>query len=160
MKLGVIADTHSRDVPSEVLEVLTKTDLIVHAGDFCSVEDYKTFTALKEVKAVFGNMDDAAVRNKLPEQLIFEWEGFRIGLTHGEGPAKRVLAFVQEKFKKEKVDAVIYGHSHEPFNEVIDGVLYFNPGSPNDWVVAPYCSYGLIEVKAGKLAGRIIKVKS
>lgn len=159
MKIGVVADTHSQPVPKQLLKDFQNVDLIVHAGDFCTQDDLKVFQKIGEVKAVYGNMDDRGIRGELPEQLIFPFKGFQIGVYHGVGPQKRVPEFVQEKFKGEKVDAVIFGHSHNPFNEVIEGVLYFNPGSPTDSISAPYLSYGIIEVKAGKLQGKIKRIK-
>ena len=57
------------------------------------------------------------------------------------------------------MDCVIFGHSHQPFNETIDHVLYFNPGSPNDIISAPYCSYGILEVTDKKIVAKLIKVK-
>lgn len=160
MKIGVVSDTHSLPLPAELLSALQKVDIILHPGDFCTEADLARFTKIKDVKAVYGNMDDASLRKKLPEKQIFTLEGVRIGMFHGEGPAKRVPEFVQERFKKDQVDLVVFGHSHQPLQETIKGVLYFNPGSPNDRVHAPYCSYGIIEIQDGKiLKSEIIKLK-
>ena len=30
-------------------------------------------------------------------------------------------------------DAIVYGHTHQAHNEVIDGVLLFNPGAVHQW---------------------------
>ena len=57
------------------------------------------------------------------------------------------------------IDVVMFGHSHEPLNEKNGGVLYFNPGSPNDKVFAPYCSYGILDISEKGIIGKIIKVK-
>ena len=160
MKIGVLADTHSRAIPQQLLEDFREVEFIVHAGDFCSHADLLQLRKIKRVLAVFGNMDETKLRNELPESMLFpfgEFSEFTIGLTHGEGPPKRILEAVRRKFKT-KPDAIIFGHSHQPFNEVIDGILYFNPGSPNDTVVAPYCSYGILEIKQRSLTGKIIKV--
>ncbi len=159
MKIGVVSDTHSQEIPQQLIKDFADVDLIVHAGDFCSKNVYDSFTKMKTLKAVYGNMDEADLCRKLPQKNIFECGGLRIGVYHGEGPAKRVIDFVREEFKDDKVDVVIFGHSHHPLNEIIDNVLYFNPGSPNDKVHAPYCSYGMLEIKDGKANGKIIKVK-
>lgn len=158
MKIGVLADTHSKPVPKEVLAAFKDVDFIIHAGDLCAQEDLNALKKIKEVKAVFGNMDDMNLRGKLPEKEIIRVEGVAIGLCHGEGPAKRVLDFVRANFAKDKVQVVIFGHSHQPCEELIDGILYFNPGSPNDTITAPYCSYGILEITAGKIKHKIVKV--
>ena len=159
MMIGVVADTHSHAVPRQLLEELKKVDLIVHAGDFCSLKEYNLFAKIKPLEAVFGNMDEPPLRRQLPESKIFEWQNFKIGLYHGEGAPDRVLEKIQAKFQGKKCDAVIFGHSHQPFNQRMGETLYFNPGSPNDTIFAPFFSYGLIEVKEGKLVGTIVKLK-
>ena len=160
MKIGVVSDTHSHNLPSQMIDDFKNVDLIIHVGDFCSAKDLKFFKKLKNVRAVFGNMDGLELHQILPERDIFEVEGMKIGLYHGQGSPDRVLSFVKAEFKKDKVDVVVFGHSHQPLNEVIDNVLYFNPGSPIDIVRSPYCSYGILEIKNGKVSGKIVKVRN
>ncbi|OGX25914.1 MAG: hypothetical protein A2787_08370 [Omnitrophica WOR_2 bacterium RIFCSPHIGHO2_01_FULL_48_9] len=159
MKIGVVSDTHSRELPGQMLKDFEKVDLIIHAGDFCSLKEYKTLAKIKDVQAVQGNMDYPEICKLFPRRQILEYGTVRIGLFHGEGPAQKILSVVEEEFKRDKVDAVIFGHSHQPFNECIKKTLYFNPGSPNDVVIAPYCSYGILEIANGQIDARIIKVK-
>lgn len=158
MKIGVVSDTHSHMIPQQMLDDFKDVDLIVHAGDFCSAADLKVFTKIKEVRAVFGNMDGLELRQILPERDLFEVEGVRFGLYHGHGSVDKVLEIIKNEFKKDKVNVAIFGHSHFPVNETINNVLYFNPGSPTDIVRAPYNSYGILEIKDGKVSGNIIKV--
>ena len=160
MKIGVVSDTHSRALPKEMLIELSKMDLIIHAGDFCSLKDYHAFTKLKETKAVWGNMDDPDVRKTLPRKEIMEYDGVLIGLFHGEGPPRKLMDVLQKEFKKDKVDVVIFGHSHQPFNQKINGVLYFNPGSPNDTISSPYCSFGVLDINNGEVNAKIVKLGS
>src|SRR3989338_3039675 len=107
MKIGVVSDTHSRALPKEMLIELSKMDLIIHAGDFCSLKDYHAFTKLKETKAVWGNMDAPDVRKTLPRKEIMEYDGVLIGLFHGEGPPRKLIDVLQKEFKKDKVGVVI-----------------------------------------------------
>jgi putative phosphoesterase len=159
MKIGVVSDTHSQNLPKQMLEDFKSVDLIIHAGDFCSNEDLNVFRKINKVRAVFGNMDGLGLRQALPERDVFEVEGVKIGLYHGQGSPERVFSLVKKEFGKDKIDAVIFGHSHYPLNDIVDGVLYFNPGSPTDIVRPPYCSYGILEIKNGKVSGKIIKVE-
>lgn len=160
MRIGVVSDTHSRELPKQMLEDFKAVDLIVHAGDFCSVDVLDQFKKLKkEIRAVYGNMDDGQVRGLLHRVEVFPCERYAIGLFHGSGPPRGLLDVVKKEFGDRKVDVVIFGHSHHPMNEVINGVLYFNPGSPNDEIFAPYCSYGIIEL-SDQIEGKIIKVRS
>ena len=136
-----------------------KVDLIIHAGDFCSTAELKFFQRIKQVRGVSGNMDGLDIRQVLPERDIFEIEGLNVGLVHGYGKPENVLSSVMSEFEKDKVDIVIFGHSHHPVNDKIDNVLYFNPGSPNDYVRAPYCSYGMLEINNGSVTGQIVRIK-
>jgi len=159
MRLGVVSDTHSLEIPKQLLDDFKKIDLIIHAGDFCSADDLEIFSNLAPVEAVFGNMDDSSVRKKFPVRKIFPAEEMMIGITHGSGSRHQVLRSVIDEFKGDKLDIVIFGHSHQPTVQTINKVLYFNPGSPNDLINAPYCSYGIIEIDKNKIIPRIVKVK-
>ena len=158
MKIGVVSDTHCRKLPKQMVDDFKTVDLIVHLGDFCSGKDLKALRKINKVRAVCGNMDELEVRQVLPVRDIFEADGVKIGLCHGEGSSSGVLNFVKNVFKRDKVDAIVFGHSHQPCNEMIDGVLYFNPGSATDTVRSVYRSYGMLEVNNGKISGKIIKV--
>ena len=159
MRFVVISDTHSQPLPEALLEDIRKADAVIHVGDFCDIEILQDLRREKETRAVYGNMDGLDIREILPRQVVFSCENVRIGLVHGEGGPDKLLDRVKGMFKGEKVDAVIFGHSHLPFNEVIDGVLFFNPGSPTDMVRAPFRSYGVIEVKDKSIKGQIVKLK-
>ena len=158
MNIGIISDTHSNPIPKQVLEAFKKVDFIIHAGDFCDEETLKVLKGVKEVKGVWGNMDPAKIRKIFPAKQLIPCGKFNIGLYHGEGPGLKILERVKQEFKNDKVDVVVFGHSHLPFNEKIDGVLYFNPGSPNDTISAPCCSYGILEVTEKSIIGKIIKL--
>jgi len=133
--------------------------LIIHAGDICDEGLFKKIQSLNNVKAVCGNMDNATLRKKLSSKLIFKCEEVMIGVIHGDRSEDQLLAYIQKVFTGERLDIVIFGHSHTPFNQKIDGVLYFNPGSPNDEVFSPYCSYGLLEINGSRITSKIIKVE-
>lgn len=158
MRVGIVSDTHSRPLPKQLIADFQNVDFIIHSGDFCEAADYENIKKIKDVKAVYGNMDSLEMRKLLPRKQIFPCGKFMIGVFHGEGPAPTVLEKVQNQFQKDKVDVVVFGHSHQPLNEKINGVLFFNPGSPND-VCASCCSYGILEVTEKEVQGKIIKVK-
>jgi len=160
MKIGVVADTHSKALPQKMIEDFRNVDLIVHVGDFCSLPDYEALAKVKKVKGVCGNMDDEGIGQRLPRRCLFNCEKVSVGLFHGEGPPDSVLEKAQKQFKSEKVDVVIFGHSHCAMNKKIGNVLYFNPGSPNDDFFAPYKSYGLLEISGDKVTGRIVKLEN
>lgn len=162
MKIIVIADTHipasAPEMPQKLFEYLKSCDMIIHAGDLIDVEVINKLTGLAQMKAVWGNMDTADVKKALPETLIFKADGKTVGVTHGSGSPENTLEKVKETFKGKKLDIVVFGHTHVPFNRTIEGTLYFNPGSVCDKIFAPYRSFGVIEITGNSVKAEIIRV--
>lgn len=162
MRIGVIADTHiperAKDLPQEILKDFNQVDMVIHAGDLLdSTVLAKLKSACKTVKAVYGNMDYDEVKKLLPEKEIIEAENYRIGVMHGYGAPANLIELLELSFKDDRVDVVIFGHSHAAFNERKNNILYFNPGSPTDKIFSPYNSYGIIEI-SDKIEAKIIKI--
>lgn len=162
MRIGVIGDTHiperAKDIPQQVLEAFKGVDMIIHVGDLVNLDVLdKLKTACKNIKAVWGNMDPYEVRKKLPEKEIIRIGDYNIGIIHGYGHPNKLIELVTEIFKEEKVNLIIFGHSHYPINEKRGNILYFNPGTPTDTIFAPYNSYGIIEINE-KIEAKIIKL--
>ena len=155
MIIGVLSDTHSFNIPASLIERLKSVDLIIHAGDM----DIHTLELLKKtapVKAVQGNMDESALKKQLPLKEIIVCGNLKIGVTHGHiGDTREALKNAMSSFKDDKMDVVVFGHSHQALNERVGGTLYFNPGSPND---AAKPSYGLISIEAGRIKAQIVKI--
>jgi uncharacterized protein len=84
--------------------------------------------ALEEIAPVTfvrGNNDDADGM----EIVRVTVGGLRILLTHILPRPRDSRVAVRESLAKEPADLVVFGHSHLPHNEVIDGVRFFNPAS-------------------------------
>ena len=160
MKLVVLADTHIpdryADIPASLVKELKKADWIVHAGDFTSLEYYHKIKTIKPMKAVLGNLDAPELGKILKTKEIFAFQKFKIGLIHGFGMAEKILENVKKSFD-DTYDLVIFGHSHNPYNEKIGKTLFFNPGSPTDKIFAVYNSYGIIEIN-DTIETKIIKL--
>ena len=162
MRIVVFSDTHiparAPRLPEELLQAAREADMVLHAGDFTNEETLWTLGELPRFKGVAGNMDGPAVRSQLKDFEIIEAEGVRILLTHGWGAPGPLPNLLRRHFDGENLDVIVYGHSHRAFNEVLDGILLFNPGSPTDKVFAPYRSYGILEVDNGSVKGEIVKL--
>lgn len=162
MKIGVISDTHiptfAKDLPKKVREYFTTCDLIIHAGDSIERIALDKLGEIAETKAVFGNMDSADLKKSLPEKIIIEADGKKIGVFHGQGMGRKVLESAKGAFT-EKMDIIIFGHSHVPVNEEEDGTLFFNPGSATDMVFSGRKSFGIIEIEDGMVKGEIINIE-
>lgn len=159
MRIGVLADTHmpkaARELPRIMLKDFKGVDLILHAGDLAELEVLDILNKIAPTEAVYGNMDSWNVQKRLPKKKVIEALQFKIGLIHGWGHPKRIPDVISKEF--EGVDVIVFGHSHEPMNEKIRGVLYFNPGSPTDKIFASCNSYGILEV-GETIKGKIIRL--
>ncbi len=162
MKIGVIADTHipvlANKLPRKVYEYFKDCDLIIHAGDLVEMSVLDELGKIAETKAVWGNMDSYEVKRCLPEKILLDVAGKKIGVVHGRGPAFKVVKIASRAFSK-KPDIIIFGHSHTPFNEKRDGTLFFNPGSATDNVFPQNCSFGIIEIDGDRIRAEIIKIE-
>lgn len=162
IKIGVISDTHiperAKTLPKKIIDEFSKLDLIIHAGDFTEIEVYHQLQLLSDVVAVCGNMDFIELKKILKEKEIINLEKVKIAIMHGFGPPNQLVELLQKTFKKDKPDAIIFGHSHIPMNELKEKTLFFNPGSPTDKIFSPYNSYGILEINGKNITGKIIKI--
>lgn len=156
-RIGVLSDTHLRDVHPELgrrlAEAFQGVDMILHAGDLVNLRVLDLLEA-PQVHAVRGNMDDHTVAMSLPSKLVLEVEGFKIGLIHGWGSPAGLANRVAAEFSG--VDCVVFGHSHRPMNARQGGVLMFNPGSVSKGFIGSG-TVGLLTVDQG-LSGQILKL--
>ena len=161
-KIGVISDTHvprkSPAVPAAALKVFSGVDLILHAGDLEVMSVLDELEAVAPVKAVCGNMDVFRGEGLLPDRLVVEVEGCRIGLTHGWGAPDGLEERALQSFAKDNVRAVVFGHTHLTCNEWRGGALLFNPGTPTDKRFSQFLSVGILTVDGGAVSGRIIRL--
>jgi uncharacterized protein len=146
--VAIVSDTHlprgGRLLPEACVERLRAADLILHAGDVVAATVLDGLRALgPPVEAVYGNMDEPALRETLPKQLVVEAGAARIGMVHVPGPAAGREARLAARFPG--CDAIVYGHTHVPQVEQLAGVWILNPGSPTERRQAP--THTMIELR-------------
>ncbi len=148
--IGVIADTHfgSRliELPDQVATLLKGVDLILHAGDFCSVAGYEEIASLGEMRGVYGNNDAPALMRCLPAIRTFRFGKFTAAMIHGHGFGRLTARQAAEQELQGKFDIAIFGHSHRPYCDWHDDTLLFNPGSPTQRRWEPSYSYGILRI--------------
>jgi uncharacterized protein len=154
MLIAVISDTHlprgARRLPDACVERIARSDLLLHAGDFSTLDVLRALEAIgPPLAAVHGNVDSAEVRRLLPEERVVEAEGARIAMVHDAGSRTGRLERMRSRFG-DRADVVVFGHSHLPLHEEArDAFQIFNPGSPTDRRRAPTHTMGLIHVRDG-----------
>jgi uncharacterized protein len=149
VRVAVISDTHAPrrgPLPAACLDRLRAADAIVHAGDW---SDLATLALLRglgpPVVGVRGNVEEPAVRARLPETAELSAAGLVIGVVHVAGPEAGRLERMRRRFPG--AGAVVFGHSHIPLlQRAADGFLIVNPGSPTDRRRAPRHSMAEITI--------------
>ena len=123
MKIGVISDTHGYLDP-RVESLFQGVDHILHAGDigFASIILELQFVA--PVTAVLGNSDDGL---NFKETESVELGGKKILVHHIVSP-RELSDRISGRIEREKPDLVVFGHSHKPYSETVNGIMFFNPG--------------------------------
>lgn len=117
-KIAVLSDTHGLLRP-EVLDRIAGCDVIIHGGDINKPEIIDRLKEIAPVYVVRGNNDKEWAEN-IPESLTFQIEKSRFFVVHNK-------KFVAKDLYD--ADVVIYGHSHKYAEQMVDGVLWLNPGS-------------------------------
>ena len=159
MKLIVLSDTHMKtgEIPPQLQTLLKECDLVVHAGDFSTLETYQAFNSSGKLKAVFGNDDVPELKRLLPERLKFEVEGVKIGVIHEGGLSVMDTTSQGYLAKEMEVDILIFGHLHRPLIEKKD-VMLVCPGSPTKPRMSNPSVVELI-IEKGDVNGRIIPLE-
>lgn len=124
MKIGLISDTHDFLDP-KIPALFRGVKHILHAGDIGAPMILHELESIASVTAVGGNTDDPSFRYR--DTQILELAGRRFLLHHIVNP--RALADdLKARIARTRPDVVLFGHTHQPFNETIDGVWFLNPG--------------------------------
>lgn len=153
MKIGIISDTHMSKHFSKFKEFLLRNfndvDMIIHAGDYTSSEVIEILKETNNFIGVYGNNDKSKIRSMLSEKHIITIENYKIGICHGDGPKKNTIDNVMEAFKNDKLDIIVFGHSHKACIFTKDKTMYLNPGSCSSKRREPWFSYIILDLEKG-----------
>lgn len=155
----VISDSHGNmGSLKRIISQYPHIPSIIHLGDY-----YRDAVALKqmypdkEYYMVPGNCD-YLVSNASAE-LILEVEGLRVLLTHGNRySVKSGLQRLRAKALQDRLDVVLFGHTHIPVIDKTGGCLLVNPGSAGYPRIAGPSTYALLEIGNGMAEARIMEV--
>ena len=146
--VGVISDTHGLLRP-EALNALRGSDYIIHAGDVGDPGILAQLGAIAPVTAVRGNTDRERWARELPATNVLQVGEVSIYVLHDVGTLDldpRAACF----------GAVVSGHSHRPFQERREGVLFFNPGAAGPRRFNLPVTIGRLRIAGNQLSAEII----
>ncbi len=129
-KILLLSDTHSH-IDDSILKHAAMADEVWHAGD---IGNLNVTDALKEkanLRAVYGNIDDAKARTEFPEDLFFTCENVTVFITHIGGYPGRYKPRVKALLQNHKPNLYICGHSHilKVMFDKKNNLLHMNPGA-------------------------------
>ena len=129
MTLLITSDAHGA---LENLKMVSKkhrdVDYHLDAGDICLPRHLYEPLHLVTVK---GNNDFGSDE---PYTRILDLNGLRVMLTHGHREhVKLTRETLLNIALAERVDVVIYGHTHRPYYQVDQGITIINPGALGDY---------------------------
>lgn len=129
-KIGLLSDTHSH-LHHRVKNFLKDCDEIWHAGDIGDLSVTDELEKVAPVRAVYGNIDGQAVRNRFKEDTIFIIEGLKIYMTHIGGYPGRYNPRARRLIDIHLPDIFISGHSHilKVMPDKKRKLLHINPGA-------------------------------
>ncbi len=139
-RIGLLSDTHGW-LDEKLLEHFAGVDEIWHAGDIGHRSVADQLQAFKPLQAVRGNIDDAELRRRFPEEIRTERAGVSIWMIHIGGYPGRYSPAVRAWLNKANhnpanedqclPDLFICGHSHilRVERDPRYGMLCVNPGA-------------------------------
>ncbi|WP_141431958.1 metallophosphoesterase family protein [Bacillus sp. 03113] len=126
MRILIVSDSHGLD--SELSKLRDRhrdeVELFIHCGDSELAYDDKELNGYVKVR---GNCD---YDSRFPNEVLEDVGGFKLFATHGHlYSVKSSLMKLSYRAKELNAAIACFGHSHELGAELIDNILFINPGS-------------------------------
>jgi len=150
MRIGVVGDIHGNLTGlKEALREMKKIDLLLFTGDGVrEIREISNELAVS-ITGVKGNCDFVS---NYPEKQFFQIEQYKIFLTHGHlYEVKQGLTRIRLAAQEERVNLIIFGHTHERLIDFEKGVNLFNPGALSRERAYQGSSYGMIEINGTEI---------
>lgn len=128
MRFFVISDTHGKtETAVNIYKKLEHVDMIIHLGDLASDAKLLESVLHTDVISVKGNMDGSYSKGDFN---ILETEYGKIYLAHGHMENVKVSPqTILYRAMEEGCKAAIFGHTHIPYYDEVQGIYLLNPGS-------------------------------
>jgi len=156
MRIIVFSDSHNNVVRMiKVLDNLIGVDAVIHCGD--GMRDVKELENIyPDIKFYYvsGNCD---MGMRKYEELV-EIGGKRIFVTHGHlyGVKSEVeieYPTIRDAGREKGADAVVFGHTHLPYNRNWGDITVMNPGS-----IKYVSTYGVIEIEKDVMKSAVLNI--
>lgn len=160
MQVGILSDTHisrtSTAFTQQVQHLFRECQAIIHAGDLTDISILQAFED-KECYGVHGNMCSTETRKQLAGERLIQLDGYQIGITHGHTAYRDLEHNLLTQFPT--ADCIVFGHTHQPYCQMIGGILFINPGTFK--ATSPYGApgtYAILRIDEDGLRGAIHQI--
>jgi len=144
-----------QELPRGLLQAIREAEWVVHCGDYTTVAVVEELRYLvRNFVGVYGNTDPGDVRRQLPPEVTFTLQGLKIAVVHPHWGAYPDGLEGELAAQFPNVDAILFGHTHEPCNMRLNGTLLLNPGQAYPSFMVP-ASIGILTIGEGELRGEI-----
>jgi len=129
-KILLLSDTHNY-IDNSILKYVRQADEVWHAGDIGSISVTDIIKGVKPLRAVYGNIDNAEIRQEFPLNNRFMCEEVDVWITHIGGYPGHYSPAIREEIRGNPPRLFISGHSHilKVMNDKKLGLLHMNPGA-------------------------------
>ena len=130
MTIALLSDNHSY-FDQQIREHLIDCDEIWHAGDIGNEAIIDELEQITNVVGVYGNIDNAAIRQRFPETQVFQREELTIAMIHIGGYPNKYTPKAKQLIQTHQPDLFISGHSHilKVVKDTDNHLLHLNPGA-------------------------------
>lgn len=151
-KIVVLSDTHGnrRDIET-LFPVMEESDMIIHLGDTSQDGNFVRSRFPRKTFILNGNCDLIKLGE---DELTLQIEDIKVFACHGHRySVKQTALKLAERAKELGCALALYGHSHTPAEQEIDGVLTVNPGTLSKYSRKSYC---YIVIKGNKAVTKTV----
>ena len=126
----LLSDTHGY-IDDQILKFVKQADEVWHVGDIGDLKVTDAIANLKPLRAVYGNIDNAKIRNEFSLDNEFTIENINVFMTHIGGYPNRYNVRIRERIQNTPPDLFISGHSHilKVMPDKKLDLLHMNPGA-------------------------------
>ena len=150
MRILVVSDSHGDAVKlKKAVEQQPSAEFMFFLGDGERDVDYSGVSV--PAVRVRGNCDWGS---ELPKYSVDKINGKTLYSTHGYiENVKYGNSMLRSVAKDFDAHIVLYGHTHSPVTEYVDGVWYINPGSIRDG------NYAVVDITSSGIMPILMKIR-
>lgn len=155
MRILVCSDTHGDFYAlNQAISEQPEAEIIIHLGDGAEeAEEMRAIYPDRMVIQVKGNGDFGSRYPLVDEYLL---AGKHVLMTHGHLYGVKTELYTLYLLAKEKnIDLLLFGHTHQAFQDYQNGLYVLNPGS----LKGVNATYGIVDITQSGIITNVITLR-